>query len=219
MEQVQESPAHHAPTALLHRQVLNAGSGPRTARQLHRGFKGPAWREVRIDIDPASEPDVVGSITDMAETFTDHSFDAVWCSHVLEHLFTHQVPAALSEFRRVLKPDGFALISSPDVESVAALVIEHGLDHIAYVSLAGPITALDMLYGHAASIARGRSSMAHHTGFSASSLGQRLVDAGFSSALVKQDKFDLCALALMPEADKPAIQTQLKAAGLDMFEP
>jgi SAM-dependent methyltransferase len=218
MEQVQESTAHPTPAAAPARRVLNAGAGPRTARQLHPGFRSPSWRETRIDIDPAAEPDVVGSITAMAESFPDQSFHAVWCSHVLEHLFTHQVPAALAEFRRVLTPDGFALITSPDVEAVAGLIVEHGLDHLAYVSQAGPITALDILYGHSASIARGRTSMAHHTGFSGASLGRRLIDAGFSSVLVKQELFDLWALALMPEADKAAIQVQLKAVGLDMSD-
>jgi SAM-dependent methyltransferase len=218
MEQAQAGSASPAAATLVARQVLNAGSGPRTARQLHPGFKGPGWREVRVDIDPSAEPDVVGSITEMGEAFADGSFEAVWCSHVLEHLFTHQVAAALAEFRRVLRPDGFALISSPDIEAVAALIVKHGLDHVAYVSLAGPITALDILYGHSASIARGRTSMAHHTGFSSGSLGRRLIEAGFSSVLVKQENFDLWALALMPEADKPSIQTQLKAAGLDMLD-
>jgi SAM-dependent methyltransferase len=218
MEQLQESTDRPAATAASARLVLNAGSGPRTARQLHPGFRSPGWRETRIDVDPAAEPDVVGSITDMTEPFAANSFDAVWCSHVLEHLFTHQVPAALAEFRRVLKPDGFALVTSPDVEAVAALIVERGLDHVAYVSLAGPISTLDILYGHTTSIARGRTSMAHHTGFSSASLGQRLIDAGFSSVLVKQEQFDLWALALMAEADKPAIQTLLRAAGLDMFD-
>src|SRR5260221_459409 len=204
MEQVQESTERPTATAASARRVLNAGSGPSTARQLHPGFRSPGWRETRIDIDPAAEPDVVGSITDMTEPFAGGSFDAVWCSHVLEHLFTHQVPAALAEFRRVLRPDGFALVTSPDVEAVAALIVERGLDQVAYVSLAGPISALDILYGHSASIARGRTSMAHHTGFSSASIGQRLIDAGFSSVLVKQEQFDLWALALMAEADKPA---------------
>src|SRR5579871_5732908 len=176
MEQAETEVGAAATTTLrARRRVLNAGAGPRSARQLHPGFRKPGWQEVRIDVDPTAEADVVGSITDMAAAFTGDSFDAVWCSHVLEHLFAHEVPAALAEFRRILSPSGFALITSPDIEAVAALVIEHGLDHIAYVSLAGPITALDMLYGHSASIARGRPSMAHHTGFGSASLGRQLV--------------------------------------------
>ena len=42
--------------------------------------------------------------------------------------------------------------------------------------------------------------------------------AGFVEVLVKPDRFDLWALALMEQADKPGIQAMLDAAGLDMFE-
>ena len=49
-------------------------------------------------------------------------------------------PAALAEFRRILNPGGFALITSPDVESIASMVLEYGLDHVAengFVNLFG----------------------------------------------------------------------------------
>lgn len=198
------------------RRVLNAGCGSRAARQLHPAFRITRWDEVRYDIDPAAEPDVLGSITDLS-AFDDAAFDAVWSSHVMEHLFSHQVPQALSEFRRVLKPDGFALITSPDLESVAALVATHGLDRVVYVSAAGPITPLDMFFGHAASIAKGMEPMAHRTGFTCGSLGNLLVDAGFASVLAKRERFDLWALGLMPAADADRIAPMLAAAGLDMF--
>lgn len=93
------------------------------------------------------------------------SFDAVWCSHILEHLYAHEVPAALGEFQRVLKTDGFALIACPDLETVAALIVSDGVDSEAYRSSAGPITPLDMLFGHSASLAQGQLHMAHNTGF------------------------------------------------------
>lgn len=197
--------------------VLNAGSGSRAARQLYPAFRAPRWREVRMDIDPAAEPDVVGSIIDMS-AFDAESFDAVWSSHVLEHLFAHQVPQALAEFHRVLKPDGFALITSPDLETVAALVATHGLDRVVYVSSAGPITPLDMLFGHGASIARGMEPMGHRTGFVCASLGNLLVDAGFASVLAKRERYDLWALGLMPDANPERVRATLGAAGLDFFD-
>ena len=69
-----------------------------------------------MDIDPAAQPEVLGSLTKM-DAFPAHEFDAVWSSHTLEHLYSHEVPAALAEFKRVLKPDGFALITCPDLGS------------------------------------------------------------------------------------------------------
>ena len=172
------------------RRVLNAGSGSQSARQVHALFRDGRWQEVRIDLDPTTWPDVVGSIADMVE-FPEGSFDAIWSSHVLEHLAAHEVPAALLEFKRVLRADGFAVISSPDLEAVAAAIAEHGIEHVLYLSPAGPIAALDILYGHRASIKRGKTGMAHKTGFTCASLGRLLVDAGFGEVLVTRHGFDL----------------------------
>jgi len=135
---------------------------------------------------------------------------------VLEHLFAHEVPLAVAEFRRVLADDGFALITSPDLETVAAMVLESGLDQVAYMSPSGPITAHDMLFGHSPSLAEGRWSMAHNTGFTCASLGDILIGAGFAEVVAKRQRFDLWALALMPGADREAIVAPLATAGLDM---
>jgi SAM-dependent methyltransferase len=209
-------PLHQPIFSVPLKRVLNAGSGPQSARQLHPVFHRDLWEEVRLDLDPQAKPDVISSITDMHDHVSSQSFDAVWSSHSLEHLHAHEVPPALLEFKRVLKPDGFALITSPDLESVAALVLEHGLDYVAYTSPMGPITVRDMLFGHAGSIARGKIFMAHNTGFTCASVGQILVESGFAIVLAKRERLDLWALALMEKADKSAIQRDLSAAGIDM---
>jgi hypothetical protein len=216
-EATQTNPAQVANTP-PQKQVLSAGSGPASARQLHPAFRTDRWQEVRLDIDPNVKPDIVGSIIDMSKVIPSQSFDSVWSSHSLEHLYAHEVPAALAEFRRILKSSGFALITSPDIESIASMVLEYGMDHVAYTSPMGPITIHDMLYGHSASIQRGSTFMAHNTGFTCTSLGQHLLDAGFPVVLAKRERFELWALALMEEADKSAIQWELKVAGLDMFD-
>jgi len=200
------------------KRVLNAGSGPASARGIHSAFRGAGWKEVRLDIDLAAEPDIVGTLTDLSNAIPSQTFDAVWASHSLEHLYSHEVPLALSEFRRILKPSGFALITSPDLETVASLLVERGPNYVAYESPTGPITVHDMLYGHGPSIKRGKTPMAHHSGFTCSSLGRLLLAAGFPMALAKRLGFDLWALALMEEAHKADIQAQLHDAGLDMFD-
>lgn len=50
--------------------------------------------------------------------FADASFDLVVCAHVLEHVDDDQ--AALSELRRVLRPDGVALVMVPFVATWTA---------------------------------------------------------------------------------------------------
>jgi predicted SAM-dependent methyltransferase len=202
------------------RRILNAGSGPLTARRIAPLFQTAEWEEVRLDIDPGVQPTVVGSITEMASLFEKETFDAVWSSHTLEHLYAHEVPVALDQIRQILKPDGFALIFCPDIESVAQHLLDHGADHVAYVSQAGPITALDMLYGHSASIAQGRHYMSHSTGFTADRLGNLLLEAGFSTVNVRHDEhFEICALAFAEHADQDRIQAELSAGGYDLMEP
>src|SRR5262249_19127992 len=115
-------------SAQSRKRVLNAGSGSSNARALHRVFAQEAWEEIRIDIDPESKPDVVASITDLRTSCPAQSFDAIWASHILEHLYAYEVASAFAEFKRTLKPDGFALVTLPDLETVASLILDHGLD-------------------------------------------------------------------------------------------
>ena len=185
---------------------------------LHAIFKNGAWREVRLDINAAAQPDVVASITDMRAFFGPASFDAVWSSHSLEHLHGHEVPVALAEFQRILKADGFALLRCPDLEAVIAMLLDHGTEHVAYTSPIGPITPLDMLFGHGASIAAGNRHMAHKTGFTAARLGHLLLEAGFGTVFTRSVQFDLWALALMREADQSAVDSHFRAAGLAGFD-
>jgi SAM-dependent methyltransferase len=218
MEKIQEMVRSAGKPKKSPKRVLNAGSGSYSARKLHPVFSRDIWQEVRMDIDPQAKPDIVSSITDMRFSCGPQSFDAIWASHTLEHLYAHEVSLALAEFKRVLRPDGFVLTTSPDLEAVASLIFDAGLDHVAYTSPAGPITPLDMLFGHSDSIARGQSFMAHKTGFTCASLGRRFVDAGFPTTLVKRHGLDLWALGLMQEADQASIQRNLVTAGLDLSE-
>jgi hypothetical protein len=114
--------------------------------------------------------------------------------------------------------DRFSCKVKPAVLGAASLIVEGGLDHVAYTSPAGPITPLDMIFGHSESIARGRLAMAHKTGFTCASLGRRFVDAGFPVVLIKQDGLNLWALGLMQDADQASIQRNLVAAGLALSE-
>lgn len=176
------------------RTVLHVGCGMADPRKLPPAFFVPgAWREVRLDIDPGVAPDIVGTITDMAAVDSG-SVDAVWSAHNLEHLHAHDVPAALAEFRRVLKPSGFALITVPDLQRAAALIAQDRLCEPAYLSPAGPIAAHDMVFGHGAAIAAGNAFMAHRTGFTARTLEAALTYAGFAAVrVVRDDAFALWA--------------------------
>nr|WP_279478701.1 methyltransferase domain-containing protein [Aureimonas sp. SK2] len=124
------------------------------------------------------------------------SMDALYSSHNVEHLYDLEVPVAFAEFLRALKPGGFAVITCPDLQSIGQLSAEGKLEDAAYTAPAGPITPLDILYGYRPSIARGNHFMAHRTGYTSETLGQRLHRAGFAKVTVtKGECFDLWARA------------------------
>lgn len=181
------------------RTVLHVGCGAPNREKLPAMFREPGWRELRFDIDPDVEPDLLGTMTDMGEVGTG-SVDALYSSHNVEHLYLHEVPIAFAEFLRVLKPGGFALITCPDIQEVAKLIAEGRLEDTAYTSPAGPIMPIDIIYGYSRSIARGNHFMAHRTGYTGQTLGRKLVQAGFAPVQVAKGKqFDLWARAQKPD--------------------
>lgn len=181
--------------------VLNAGCGPATNNRLHPVFAPEKWAEVRLDIDPRTRPDILSSFADMSGAVGDGRFDALFCSHAIEHLYAHEVIPALREFLRVLKPEGFALVTCPDLAAIARHLLTHGAEAIAYQSPAGPIRPIDMLFGHSQFIADGRVSMAHNTGFTAQRLARTAQAAGFGEVrIIEGGAFDLWAVLLAPRA-------------------
>jgi SAM-dependent methyltransferase len=167
--------------AMNKKTILHVGPGHRqNGAKLPVAFQGGDWQEIRLDIDPANEPDIVGSMLDMAAV-RDESVDAVYSAHNIEHVYAHEVPLVLKEFRRVLKSNGFLVITCPDLQAVCALVADDKLTEAAYQSQAGPITPLDILYGHGAALAAGHHYMAHKVGFTLKSLTAALQAAGFQT--------------------------------------
>jgi SAM-dependent methyltransferase len=201
--------------------VLHVGCGLYSREKLPPVFQA-GWREIRLDIDPDVRPDFVASITDM-QVIPDGAMDAVYSSHNVEHLYPHEVPLALREMRRVLRPAGFAFIMLPDLQEVARHVAEGKLEDPLYISPMGPITPLDIFYGHRPSLERGNLFMAHRTGFTGETLGAALIRAGFAAVMVQRDVPTFCLTAIafrdhpekeqvtkaqarmLPAADRPAV--------------
>ena len=195
------------------RTFFHVGCGPKDKRQTTKGFCTDEWQELRLDIDETVNPDIVGTMLDMSAV-ADASVDAVCSSHNIEHLYPHEVPMALAEFHRVLKPDGFLVITCPDLQSVAALIADDKLTYAAYSAPAGPITPLDILYGHRPQLAAGNLYMAHRCGFTQSVLSGTLQSAGFAAVATAKRPvpyFDLWAVATMTEKDETTVR-QLAAA-------
>jgi predicted SAM-dependent methyltransferase len=175
--------------------VLHVGCGHYDPNALHPVFEREKWREIRLDINPKANPDIINSITEMNDV-QNESVDAVWSSHNLEHLYSHEVPAALGEFFRVIKKGGFLLIALPDLQKAAEEIIRGNEEKTLYVSPSGPITALDIIFGHRRIIEHGNLFMRHKTGFTKKLITEQLCRAGFEVRRVEQNSFELLTLAV-----------------------
>ena len=144
--------------------ILHPGCGH---QKILPGFE--MLREVRLDIDPTCNPDIVASITDMGDI---GEFDMIYTCHTLEHLYDFDVVKALSEFHRVLKPEGVAIIIVPDVEGVTC-------DRkTLYDSPSGPICGVDLYYGLTSAV-KANPYYGHHMAFIAETLEAAMKEAGF----------------------------------------
>jgi SAM-dependent methyltransferase len=189
---------------------INAGCGLPGDPHLPEFFR--KWRQIRVDLDASMKPDIVANMADLS-LFPDATADAVWSSHSLEHLFKHQVPMALKEFRRVLRNTGFACIIVPDLQAIAHWIATDRLHETIYESAAGPITAHDMLWGYGQALAGGNGAMAHHCGFTPTLFLGHLEDAGFAEILLRRKaNLELAALALPEASDGPARREDLLAS-------
>ncbi len=166
----------------MQKTILHVGCGGDSLPDYCSGFT-----ETRLDISAINNPDIVASMTDMGEI---GEYDAVFCQHALEHLHPYEVPVALSEFLRVLKKGGSAMVFVPDLEDVKPT------EEVILQSPAGPITGLDMIYGYRP-VLKELPHMAHNTGFVEETLNKAFVDAGFSKVHTKRmGNYNLMAVGL-----------------------
>jgi len=194
-------------TQVVQKTFLHVGCGQKYKNHTTATFAGRDWKELRFDIDSKVNPDILGTMLDMSGVASS-SVDALYSSHNIEHLYPHEVPVALAEFKRVLRPDGFVVITCPDLQSVAALIADDKLTDPAYQSPAGPITPLDILYGHRRSMQAGNIYMAHRCGFTRKVLSATLEAAGFATVATKRrgaNAFDLWAVATVAMVSQETI--------------
>lgn len=193
--------------------LLHVGCGHATIEHIALpGFRSSAWREIRLDADEGVAPDIVGSMTEMPAV-PDATADAIFSSHGIEHLYWHDVPRALAEFRRVLTDDGFLVVTCPDLQAAAQMIAEDRMFDTAYVSPAGPITPFDMVYSYRPFVEANPEWMSHHCGFTLSTLIAALRTAGFAGmrGIRREGGFDLWVLA----SKSPRTQEEMAALAVD----
>ena len=186
------------------RSVLNVGGG---SKEIPIPEHYRDWRQLLLDIDSKGKPDIVSDARELTSLAAER-FDAVYCSHNLEHYFKHDGVRVLRGFLHVLKATGFAEIRVPDLHCVIRHVVEKRMEieDILYVSPGGPISVRDVIYGWGRQIElSGVDFYAHKTGFTAKSLLATLEAAGFARVFVqeKPDAFEIRAVAFKAEPSPP----------------
>jgi len=158
--------------------VLNVGGN---SKEIELPVQYTGWEHILLDIDERVKPDIACDARHLTK-LPAAEYDAVYCSHNLEHYYPHDVKLVLQGFHHVLKEDGFIHVLVPDIGELIKIVAKNNLDidDVLYQSSAGPITVKDVIYGFGKEIeSSGNDFFAHKTGFTQKSLGQVISNAGF----------------------------------------
>jgi SAM-dependent methyltransferase len=193
--------------------VLNVGGSSKTT-PIPPHYAG--WAHLLLDIDPRRGAEIVCDARELA-TFAPRQFDAVYCSHNLEHYYRHEVPKVLAGFAHVLKDAGFAEIRVPDLPAVFRKMLDDGMDleDGLYQAPAGSIQVIDVIYGWGPEIEKsGNDFFAHKTGFSRKSLQAALLAAGFTEVwnAPPLSPYELRALAFK----RPSTPNQRRLLGIPL---
>jgi ubiquinone/menaquinone biosynthesis C-methylase UbiE len=170
--------------------VLHVGCGGSTLPDIF-----PELEEIRLDLDPASGANMIGSMLDIP--LDDGRVDVVYTSHTLEHVTLHDGVRALKEFVRVLKPGGQCIVIVPNIGALAEHISTGNLYGKLYDSPGGPVCAADMLYGHQGLIERDGQHKAyrfqHKFGYTPETLAKTFESVGFRA--VKSQKLNVWDVA------------------------
>lgn len=94
---------------------------------LHIGGKEAKEGWKLLNIQAAAGVDYVGDIRDLSQ-FPDVSFDAIYGSHVLEHVgYQKALGDVLKSIHRILRPGGKFLVSVPDLDVLCRLSVDEQL--------------------------------------------------------------------------------------------
>lgn len=191
----------------MRKRVLNVGGDTKeTALPPHFAD----YEQHLLDIRPGPDVDLEHDARRLTELAPDQ-YEAIYCSHNLEHYHRYEVYQVLAGFKHVLKPAGFVQIIVPDVRFVMERMIKqgHDLDQVLYQSPVGPIKYRDVVYGYGPEIeSTGQDFYAHKTGFSVDILEKVLIQAGFEWLAIGDipQRYEVLAYAAVKDPEPETLQ-------------
>ncbi len=191
---------------------LHVGCGLKRKDTTTPVFNTDEWEEFTIDIDPSCKTDFIGSMTNLS-MIEDETFDAIYSSHNIEHLYIHEALVAVKEFNRVLKKTGYVMIICPDLITTCEEIIKKGpyaplyytkdfktgeLKKDSYVS------GIDILYGWRPALQNGNYFMAHKSGYDEKALISLFTKNNFKNvwSTTRKKFFDIQLIAFKGDVKK-----------------
>lgn len=148
-------------------------------RKLHIGGTKKSHEWEIFNIVPGDNVDHAGNALQM-ERFPDDTFEMIYASHILEHFdYYHELPLALLEWKRILKPGGTIFLSVPDMDIIGKIISDESLN------IKDTIYAMRMLFG-----GQTNPHDYHKTGFNFRILKWYLNRAGFKN-ITRVETFDI----------------------------
>jgi predicted SAM-dependent methyltransferase len=139
--------------------------------KLHIGGQETRQGWTIVDIEERPEVDLVSDASSL-EAFEDESVSIIYASHVLEHFhygLNNQLINTLSEWHRVLRPEGQLFVSVPNLKVLCWLYLNpdftiYERHHLMRIIFGGQTNQFDV----------------HYVGFDLEILGGYLQEAGFA---------------------------------------
>lgn len=192
------------------RQLLNVG-GANKRGALPDHFLG--MEHHLLDILAGPDVDLVCDARELAK-MPPGNYDAIFCSHNLEHYDEYEIPIVLAGFKHMLKPDGFVQIIVPNLQQAMGHMARRMAepDAVLYLSQAGPVRYIDLIFGHAPQIAAKGEPYRHKFGFSPRLMKKVLKEAGFGWRSVESDlqNFEIQAFACLDSEPAPWVRQALQ---------
>lgn len=180
------------------KKILNVGGG---SKSIPLPVEYQEMQHILLDIKPSDDVDLVCDARYLFSQYGMHNtFDVIYCSHNLEHYYEHEVVKVLCGFFALLKPGGSLHIIVPDIQLMLYAMARMGqcLHDVAYISQAGPIRYLDVVYGYQKGVADGNEGMAHKTAFSSLITLKMIlesIDFKIKNGFVDYEKCELVVIA------------------------
>ncbi len=184
------------------RKVLFLGHASAHPQRLHSYFKQDGWAVTSMDSEPSLNPDIKGTLTELS-TLSSGAYDAIWAQHLLQQFYMHQIGNGLREMFRIIKDGGFVFLSIPDAQLAASFLANNKYDTAIYTSPAGPINAMDILFGYHKFLTSGATHQGHKFAFTAESIGLAMRACGFTNVQVQSQYAEIIVVGYKYPYDHP----------------